>query len=142
MEAEVSALMSAADEAIWNSAGLFSTSDELSKHTNLSLSHSVPKPPSSTSAPPASVLTPQTPSSSTLPTTSISPVLTPLKHFQNPQHSVVDTLSHLDCRHTTLAWAITTTLFPPAFGRGLLQGSRSVQACPTLHEHFYYWSCS
>jgi hypothetical protein len=32
METEVSALMSAADKAIWNSADLFSSSDELSRH--------------------------------------------------------------------------------------------------------------
>jgi hypothetical protein len=77
MEAEVSALMSAADEVIWNCAGLFTTTDELSKHTTLHLSHSDPKPQSSTSVPPAPVPTSQTPSSSTLPTTPFPPVLTP-----------------------------------------------------------------
>jgi len=35
MEAEVSALMSDADEALWNSAGLFTLTDELSKRSNL-----------------------------------------------------------------------------------------------------------
>jgi hypothetical protein len=35
MEAEVSALMSVADEALWNSVGLFTSTDELSRCTNL-----------------------------------------------------------------------------------------------------------
>jgi hypothetical protein len=38
MEVEVSALMSVADEALWNSAGLFTSTNELSRRTNRSLS--------------------------------------------------------------------------------------------------------
>jgi hypothetical protein len=33
MEAEVSALMGASDEALWNNVGLFSSADELSEGT-------------------------------------------------------------------------------------------------------------
>jgi hypothetical protein len=70
--------MSAADEAIWNNAGLFTSTDELTRRTNYSLSPSFSAHLTTHSEPTTSSYYPRSSSSFTSPIPSFTPPLYPL----------------------------------------------------------------
>jgi hypothetical protein len=153
MEAKVSALMIVTDKDPWNSAGLFTSTDELSRRTNLlqpsivlvtlpsTIGFTFPQlsPLAITTFPPLTTL----PLISTIPSVNYSPT-----HISSSQPSSLDTFIHVDKKrstrvfqhvfnHSTLPhFTLASTISPsfPALRRGPLQGLQNEQVHSTIFE--------